>query len=378
MSTQQKSSPAELQSAEEPSKTSNPKSHHYMQEDAATATRGGRINPDSRQMLWLAVSLVGFVGAISFMVSFAGLVAVAEWAGLPPAMRWTVPIFIDTAILVYSIAVLVHRSRGEKTWASWLSLGAFTFVSVLANVGHVLLLDQNMDSFKTGIGAIVAGMAPIGVFAATEELGRLAIARPQRQRDEERLVQIGEDRPNPTPPTTPQPERTTPELEVATPVIDSVEPVAANEEQQTVSEPEPAVATVEDPAPATKKSVFAFYPFDQEATELDWGRTFIPPVDSEPVVPDIKPEPSVTPVTKDQPAQQSEKPSLSAVSYMNPVDQEQQIIDDLLAVHGAELTAQMLADALGKTLRTGQRKLTRIKAKHPEIFSDNTESSKEA
>ncbi|MGP9529619.1 DUF2637 domain-containing protein [Glutamicibacter sp. AOP5-A2-18] len=69
-------------------------------------------------MLWLAVSLVVFLGAISFMVSFAGLVAVAEWAGLPPAMRWTVPIFIDTAILVYSIAVLVHRSRGEKTWAS--------------------------------------------------------------------------------------------------------------------------------------------------------------------------------------------------------------------------------------------------------------------
>lgn len=375
MSAHEKSSPAELQSAEEPSKTSSAKYSHYRQEDAATATstRDGRINPDSRQMLWLAVSLVGFVGAISFMVSFAGLVAVAEWAGLPPAMRWTVPIFIDTAILVYSIAVLVHRSRGEKTWASWLSLGAFTFVSVLANVGHVLLLDQNVDSFKTGIGAIVAGMAPIGVFAATEELGRLAIARPQRRRAEERLVQVGEDRPNPTPPTTPRPEGTTPEIEVTSPVAPMLEPVASSN-GQAAAEPEPAVAAAQEPV-AERQNIFAYYPFDQEASELEWGRTFIPSADTEPVVPAIKPAPAAT---MPEPVAEPAKPALSAVSYVSPADQEQQQINELLEAHGADLTAKMIADALGKNIRTGQRKLTRIKAKHPEIFGTETTAAKEA
>ncbi|MBF6671180.1 DUF2637 domain-containing protein [Glutamicibacter sp. FBE19] len=325
-------------------------------------------------MLWLAVSLVGFVGAISFMVSFAGLVAVAEWAGLPPAMRWTVPIFIDTAILVYSIAVLVHRSRGERTWASWLSLGAFTFVSVLANVGHVLLLDQSVDSFKTGIGAIVAGMAPIGVFAATEELGRLAIARPQRRRAEERLVQFGEDRPNPTPPTTPRPEGTTPEIEVATPAAPMLEPVASSPSDQAVAEPEPAVAVAQVQADE-KQSVFAYYPFDQDASELEWGRTFIPQADAEPVVPAIKPAPAAE---KPEPVVEPSKPALSAVSYVSPADQEQQLLNDLLEAHGADLTAEMIANALGKHIRTGQRKLTRIKAKHPEIFGTESTTAKEA
>lgn len=376
MSAHEKSSPAELQSAEEPSKTSSAKYTHYRQEDsaAATSTQDGRINPDSRQMLWLAVSLVGFVGAISFMVSFAGLVAVAEWAGLPPGMRWTVPIFIDTAILVYSIAVLVHRSRGDKTWPSWLSLGAFTFVSVLANVGHVLLLDQNVDSFQTGIGAIVAGMAPIGVFAATEELGRLAIARPQRRRAEERLVQVDEGRPHPTPPTTPRPEVTAPEMEVATPVAGILEPVVSSSNDQTVAEPEPAVAAAQG-SEVEGQSIFSYYPFDQDASELEWGRTFIPPVDAEPAAPAIKPAP-----VAEQPETiaESAKPALSAVSYVSPADQEQQQINELLAAHGANLTAKMIADALGKNIRTGQRKLTRIKAKHPEIFGAETTPAKEA
>lgn len=376
MSAHEKNSPAELQSAEELSKTSGTKYTHYRQEDLVTASpdRNGRINPDSRQMLWLAVTLVGFVGAISFMVSFSGLVAVAEWAGLPRGMRWTVPVFIDTAILVYSIAVLVHRSRGEKTWASWLSLSAFTFVSVLANVGHVLLLDQALDEFKTGIGAIVAGMAPIGVFAATEELGRLAIARPRKRQTDDSLVQVGEDRPNTTPPTTPG--HRTPELEVATPVVTNAEPLATNDNQQVTPDPEPAVASTGEAEPVARK-VFEFYPFDQNTAGLEWGRTHIPVRETSPSKP-VAPAPAVSePENDTAPAPTPEKPALSAVSYMTPADQEQQTIDGLLATHGSDLTAQIVADAFGKTLRTGQRKLTRIKAKHPEFFS-SIENSKEA
>ncbi|MFE4198466.1 DUF2637 domain-containing protein [Paenarthrobacter sp. NPDC056912] len=135
-----------------------------------------RINPDSLRALWFTVTLVCFLAAASFMVSFAALHEVAAWVGLPVWMRWTVPVFIDVAILAYSLAVLIHRSRGEPTWASWVSLGGFTFVSVVANAAHAMSVGS-FGLWQTVIGACVAGLAPLAVFAATEELGRLAVAR---------------------------------------------------------------------------------------------------------------------------------------------------------------------------------------------------------
>lgn len=186
-------------------------------------------------------------------------------------------------------------------------------------------------------------------------------------------MQVGEDRPNPTPPTTPHPEGTTPEIEVTTPVPPMLEPVASSSDQ-TVDEREPAVAVAQEPA-SEEHSVFAYYPFDQQASELEWGRTFIPSVDAEPVVPATKPAPSAT---MPEPAAEPAKPALSAVSYVSPADQEQQQIKELLEAHGANLTAKMIADATGKNIRTGQRKLTRIKAKHPEIFGIETTTAKEA
>lgn len=295
-----KKSPSnELQSFEGPNTPKSVSMHsQYIPNtgDFTSKDQPRRINPDSHKMLWIAVGLVGFVGAISFMVSFAGLVAVAEWAGLPPAMRWAVPIFIDAAILVYSIAVLIHRSRGEKTWASWTSLGAFTLVSVLANVGHVLLMpERSTNEFQTLIGALVAGMAPIGVFAATEELGRMAIARPQqRQARDTSPVQVGECTPNPTPPTT-QPDNGT------TPIVAALEPVAENNESQANPDLETATANVAE-------------------------------------VPDRAAE-------------------------------EERIIHNLLTKHGKDLTAHHIADALGKVLRTGQRKLAKLQKQNPEIFT---------
>lgn len=144
---------------------------------AARVPRSQRINPDSIQALWFTVGLVGFLVATSFMVSFAGLTEVAAWVGLPVWMRWTVPAFIDVAILAYSLAVLIHRSRGEKTWPSWVSLGLFTCVSVIANAAHALSVEHSI-LWQALIGAGLAALAPIGVFAATEELGRLVVEQP--------------------------------------------------------------------------------------------------------------------------------------------------------------------------------------------------------
>lgn len=151
----------------------------------ASATSGGRrgsdrINPDSITTLWLTVGLVCFLAVASFMVSFTGLHEVAAWAGLPVWLRWAVPVFIDVAILAYTMAVLIHRHRGERTWASWVSLAGFTFFSMVANGAHALSIGHP-DDVQRIIGAAVAALAPVAVFAATEQLGRLVIRRPVQQ-----------------------------------------------------------------------------------------------------------------------------------------------------------------------------------------------------
>lgn len=140
--------------------------------------RSTRIDPDTRWVQWTVVGLVAMLGLASFIISFRALYDVAAWAGLGPAIQWGVPVFIDGAILTYALAVLVHRSRGEPTWPSWLSLAVFTAMSIAANAAHAISVPQAVW-WQTVIGALVAGMAPLGVFAATEQMARLVVLRPQ-------------------------------------------------------------------------------------------------------------------------------------------------------------------------------------------------------
>ncbi|MBF0807314.1 DUF2637 domain-containing protein [Rothia nasimurium] len=141
-----------------------------------------RINPDSRAVLWFTVLLVLLLGVTSFMVSFNGLHDVASWVGLPPWLRWTVPVFIDIAILAYSMAAVIHRARGEAVALTWGTLMVFTLISVFANGAHALTVGGGQSAAQSWIGAAIAAAAPLSVFAATEELSRLAFGKPEDER----------------------------------------------------------------------------------------------------------------------------------------------------------------------------------------------------
>lgn len=147
-----------------------------------------RIQPDTRPVVYLTTGLVLFLGMVSFTVSFTGLSAVAEWAALPPHLRWTVPVFVDGALLAYTLAVLIHRARGESARFSWVALGVFTVVSVSANAAHVLGSAGVVD-WRTWAGATIAALAPLGVFAATHTVAALAVTRPRT------MVQVVHDEP---------------------------------------------------------------------------------------------------------------------------------------------------------------------------------------
>lgn len=151
------------------------------EENAMLRPAGRRVNPDSIGTLRFTIAGAVILAATSFLVSFAGLTSIAVWAGIPAWMGWALPVFIDMAIIVYAMAILIHRSRGEKTTASWISLTGFTAVSVFANGAHALSVPQT-EQWHAIVGAVLAALAPVAVFSAVEELGRLVIDQAPRKR----------------------------------------------------------------------------------------------------------------------------------------------------------------------------------------------------
>lgn len=141
---------------------------------ATTWKQPKRMNPDSGLFIRVVVTGVIVAGLVAFAISFVALYSVAEWLGLPPWMWWAVPVFIDLAILVYAGLVLVHKARGESTWPSWVALGAFTMLSVIANGAHALSHSHDTQ-WQAWIGVLIAAMVPIAIFVATEQLSRVAI-----------------------------------------------------------------------------------------------------------------------------------------------------------------------------------------------------------
>lgn len=137
-----------------------------------------RINPDSIPVLATAVTLVGVLMVSSFIVSFSGLYDASEWTGLPEYFRWLPALFIDAAILAYTIALIVFKARGESVWRTVLGLVGFATISVIANVSHTLSYwDGSLVDYRAWIGVAITASAPIAVLLAAEEIARLAFAK---------------------------------------------------------------------------------------------------------------------------------------------------------------------------------------------------------
>jgi hypothetical protein len=137
-----------------------------------------RINPDSIPVLATAVSLVGVLMISSFVVSFSGLYEASAWTGLPEYFRWLPALFIDAAILAYTIALIVFKARGESVWRTVLGLVGFATISVIANISHTLAYwDGSLVDYRAWIGVAITASAPIAVLLAAEEIARLAFQK---------------------------------------------------------------------------------------------------------------------------------------------------------------------------------------------------------
>ena len=142
--------------------------------------KSARINPDAIPVLATAVILVALLMITSFSVSFSGIYEVSAWTGLPGFLQWLPAIFIDAAILAYTISLVVFKARGESTWRTFTGLIAFASVSVIANIAHTLSFwDGSLLDYRAWVGVLITASAPIAVLLASEEITRLAFEKPE-------------------------------------------------------------------------------------------------------------------------------------------------------------------------------------------------------
>jgi hypothetical protein len=140
--------------------------------------KSSRINPDSLPVLYTAVALVTLLMITSFTVSFSGIYEVSAWTGLPVILQWLPALFIDAAILAYTISLVVFKARGESTWRTLAGLTGFATMSVVANVAHTLSFwEGSLVDYRAWVGVAITALAPIAVLLASEEITRLAFEK---------------------------------------------------------------------------------------------------------------------------------------------------------------------------------------------------------
>jgi hypothetical protein len=147
-----------------------------------TETKRARpLLPDTKLSLVLAVALVSILMIASFTVSFAGIYQVAAYTGLPVYLQWLPALFIDAAILAYTISLIIFKSRGHSTWRTLAGLGGFAALSIAANVTHTLAFwHGDLADYRAWVGVAITAAAPIAVLLASEEIARLAFVAPDK------------------------------------------------------------------------------------------------------------------------------------------------------------------------------------------------------
>lgn len=149
---------------------------------------GARFNPDN---IWLyrAVNVgVVLTALAAVLISWQGLVYVASWMELQGPWRALVPIMIDLPIVVFTLATLSKKGRGEAYILLALVAYLLTAVSAAANFLHVTAV-RPLDTMEGWVGAILAALAPMLVLLTTEALGTL-ITKPPRPEKAKRANEL--------------------------------------------------------------------------------------------------------------------------------------------------------------------------------------------
>lgn len=151
--------------------------------DSDTASRSSRNAQISPDRLWVgvfAICLVTIIMAASYVFSFTAIAEAGAWTGVPVGVHWLAAVFIDGAILTYTVSLAVFQARREPSRVlrrTRFFLYSFTVASVVLNFAHTAAFwDWDFGQWEAVFGSVMAVSAPLAALAASEEVVRLAFA----------------------------------------------------------------------------------------------------------------------------------------------------------------------------------------------------------
>ncbi|MGO4856195.1 hypothetical protein [Arthrobacter sp. 2MCAF14] len=141
--------------------------------------KAARISPESRPVAFAAAGIAAAIYIGAFAASFSGLASLAVFMAIPAALQCVVPAVIDLALLLFTLATLLHRARGQSTWMTNAATAFWILVSMAANTFHVLVATPASSwGVGTYAGATLSALMPLGALGASLVLENLFIEDP--------------------------------------------------------------------------------------------------------------------------------------------------------------------------------------------------------
>lgn len=142
--------------------------------------RTAQISPDRWVVGVFAVVLVSIIMIASMAFSYVAIAEAGAWAGVP-GLGWIAPIFIDGAIIAYTVSLSVFEARRAPKRTIRFSrtvLWGFSLLSVVLNFAHTASFwAWDFSQREAWFGCLIAVSAPIAALLSAEEAVRLVFKR---------------------------------------------------------------------------------------------------------------------------------------------------------------------------------------------------------
>ncbi|HEX9086126.1 MAG TPA: DUF2637 domain-containing protein [Arthrobacter sp.] len=140
-------------------------------------TKAARISPESRPVAFAAAGVAAAIYIGAFAASFSGLASLAAFMAIPVALQFVVPVVVDLAVVLFTLATLLRRARGQSTWKTNAATAFWILVSMSANTFHVLVAAGPASSWNMGTcaGATLSALMPLSGLGAGLVLENLFI-----------------------------------------------------------------------------------------------------------------------------------------------------------------------------------------------------------
>lgn len=295
-----------------------------------------------RAISWFARGVVILVALGAAVLSFDALTALAVAAGIDSSLAWVWAIVVDGFILVATVAAFSLKERGWRvTWYPWVTLSLFVILSMIGNGYHAAIAEPDYR-LPLGVAVIVTAIPPIALFLAIHMLIVMSSPSEEEKKERERQANLKARK-----------------QRIEDKKLDREEKAAEREAERAEKE-----LLREQNAPLTA----ATRSRQQKAVESISKRTFEAPVlVSEPITsPRLELDaPAETPVIN--PPVTAPEQTIVESSYLTEEQTIQRILET--AENGRIMTGQEVADLLGKSLRTGQGLMKKVKEANPDLFA---------